>query len=195
MSTATLAIREPVKEEIELEEGNGALGGETEKAESAWTTDTLRLHVLALLTAMEVRFNAADEAADVRNEQRFVAQQQAIKDALTSQKEAVAAALVAAEKAVLVAETNAEKWRGAANEWRGAMNDRERNLMPRSEAEQRFAAVNARMDASDKSTAEGFKALTAAVDKSAGRREGLMVVFLIIAALATIVGVIMTVRG
>lgn len=195
MSTATLAIREPVKEEIELEEGNGALGGETEKAESAWTTDTLRLHVLALLTAMEVRFNAADEAADVRNEQRFIAQQQAIKDALTSQKEAVAAALVAAEKAVLVAETNAEKWRGAANEWRGAMNDRERNLMPRSEAEQRLHALSEKIDLSNKSSDETVKTLSAAVDKSAGRREGLMVVFLVITALVAIVGVIMVVRG
>jgi hypothetical protein len=50
-------------------------------------------------------------------------------------KESVALALNSQEKAVTVAEANAEKWRQSANEWRGSMNDRERNFMPRSEAE------------------------------------------------------------
>jgi len=54
-------------------------------------------------------------------------------------KEAVKAALAAAEKAVEKADDNGEKWRENANEWRGAMNDRERNLMPRPEAESRLA--------------------------------------------------------
>lgn len=188
------------------------MSGETEKNISGWTTDTLRDHLTSLLREMEARLGSADLAADVRNEQRFVAQQQAIKDALTSQKEAVAAALVAAEKAVLVAETNAEKWRAAANEWRGAMNDRERTLMPRSEAEQRLLAnadatsaglrantdkidaLNNRMDAGDRANAEAIKSLTMTVEKSAGRREGLMIIFAVIAALATLVTIFSAVR-
>lgn len=137
------------------------MGGETEKFESAWTTDTLRVHLLALIEATRVALEAKDEAADIRNEQRFIAQQNAIKDALIAQKEAVAAALVAAEKAVLVAETNAEKWRAAANEWRGAMNDRERNLMPRMEAEK-----------ADRSNTEKIDALAARMDRTEGRSGG-----------------------
>lgn len=189
------------------------MGGETEKQVSGWTTDTLKDHLGAMIHETEERLKAADAAAGLANEQRFIAQQQAIKDALISQKEAVAAALVAAEKAVLVAETNAEKWRGAANEWRGAMNDRERNLMPRSEAEQRLQAnadkidaglktntdkidsLGIRMDTGDKANVEAIKVLAAAVEKAAGRREGLMIVFAVIAALATIFGVFMAVRG
>lgn len=171
------------------------MSGETEKQQSAWTVDTVLAHVLALMESYKTAFEAADQASELRNEQRFIAQQQAIKDALTSQKEAVAAALVAAEKAVLVAETNAEKWRGAANEWRGAMNDRERNLMPRSEAEQRLQAVSDKVDAGDKANADAIKALTAAIDKGAGRREGLMMIFAIIAAIATIIAVFVALKN
>lgn len=178
------------------------MSGETEKNVSGWTTDTLRDHLTSLLREMEVRLVSADVAADVRNEQRFIAQQQAIKDALTSQKEAVAAALVAAEKAVLVAETNAEKWRAAANEWRGAMNDRERNLMTRVEADARLNSLSekqdtmvARMDVGDKVNAEALKMLTLSVEKAAGRREGLMIVFAIIAAIATVISVVMALRN
>lgn len=54
---------------------------------------------------------------------------------MVAQKEAVAAALAANERAVEKAEETSEKWRENANEWRGAMSDRERNLMPRIEAE------------------------------------------------------------
>lgn len=170
------------------------MGGETERSVSGWTVDTLREHVLALIADTKLTLEAANVAADVRNEQRFVAQQGAIKDALIAQKEAVAAALVAAEKAVLVAEQNAEKWRGAANEWRGAMNDRERILMPRSEAEQRIQAVTEKIDAAITANAKTIEALKADVDKSAGRREGLMLIFGIIAVIATIIAVVMSLK-
>lgn len=177
------------------------MSGETERNISGWTTDTLKDHLSALIGVTETRLEAADQAAELRNEQRFIAQQQAIKDALISQKEAVAAALVAAEKAVLVAETNSEKWRDNSNEWRGAMNDRERTLMPRAEAEARYKsiddkqeAVAARMEAGDKTNAEALKALTLAVEKSAGRREGLMIVFAVIAAIATVISILMALR-
>lgn len=170
------------------------MSGETAKAESGWSVDTLKEFLLALISETKATLMAADAAADVRNEQRFTAQQQAIKDALISQKEGVASALVAAEKAVLVAETNSEKWRGNANEWRGAMNDRERNLMPRTESEaatkgnaDKIDALAARMDAGDKVNAEAIKQLTAALDKAAGRREGLMLIFAVIAAIATVI--------
>lgn len=159
------------------------MSGETEKQVSGWTVDTLREHLITLIAETEMKLTAADTAAELRNEQRFVAQQQAIKDALISQKEAVAAALVAAEKAVMVAETNAEKWRAAANEWRGAMNDRERNLMPRIEAEN-----------SIKGNAEKIDALASRIDKSEGRTSGLLTIFAIIAAVGTLVAIFLALR-
>lgn len=137
------------------------MSGETEKQVSGWTVDTLKDHLITLIRESEARSDAATAAADLRNEQRFTAQQQAIKDALISQKEAVAAALVAAEKAVLVAEKNSEKWREQANEWRGAMNDRERNLMPRAEAEKSF-----------QSNADKVEVLQARMDRNEGRSGG-----------------------
>src|SRR5678815_3344299 len=117
------------------------MSGETARSESGWTTDTLKDHLSALIAVTETRLESADQAAELRNEQRFIAQQQAIKDALISQKEAVAAALVAAEKAVLVAETNAEKWRMNANEWRGSMLDRETKFAMRTEVEAELKGI------------------------------------------------------
>lgn len=58
---------------------------------SIWNVDSLR----ELMEEQEKRY-----------EQRFAAQEQAVK----------------------VAETSAEKWRNQANEWRAAMLDRERNF-------------------------------------------------------------------
>jgi hypothetical protein len=145
------------------------MSGETEKSQSAWTTDTVLAHMISLLQETEKRLAAADTAAEKANQQRFDAQQQGVKDALTAQKEAVAAALVAAEKAVLVAETNAEKWRLAANEWRGAMNDRERTLMPRSEAEASAKSDRARVEEGLRSINDKVDALQARLDRNEGR--------------------------
>ena len=164
------------------------MGGETERNISGWTTDTLKEYFDARLLETEKRLQSADQAADVRNEQRFTAQQQAIKDALTSQKEAVAAALVAAEKAVLVAETNAEKWRAASNEWRGAMNDRERNLMPRTETEKGMQALADKLDS-----------LATRMDRNEGRSGGLNAGWGILVGavglLAALIAIFFTLKG
>ena len=110
------------------------MSGETEQHVSGWTVDTLKEFVSAAITA-----------ADVRYEQRFLAQEKAVKDALTSQEKAVNAALAASEKAVFVAEQNAEKWRTNANEWRGSMNDREAKFVQVPE----FLALKERIDKSE----------------------------------------------
>jgi len=167
------------------------MSGETEANVSGWSVDTLRAHIATVMAQIELRFDAAITAAELRNEQRFTAQQQAIKDAF-----------VAAEKAVFVAEANAEKWRGNANEWRGAMSDRERTLMPRSEAEARYKGIDekhdalaARVEAGDKVNSEAVRALALATEKTAGRREGLMIVFAVIAAIATVISIVAALRG
>ena len=159
------------------------MSGETKAQISGWSVDTLKEYADRRIDQSERLLQGADAAAELRNDQRFTAQQQAIKDALIAQKEAVAAALAAAEKAVLVAEQNAEKWRAASNEWRAAMNDRERILMPRLEAEQGL-----------KSVSDGLKLLSSRVEKSEGRREGLMIIFAVVAAIATVITVFMTLR-
>jgi len=137
------------------------MSGETDDRRSSWTVDTLKDHY----------------------DQRFNDQEQAVKSALTAQKEAVAAALAASEKAVAVAETNAEKWRQSANEWRGAMNDRERNLMPRTEAEN-----------ASKANAEKINALGTRIDKSEGRTSGLLTIFAILSSLGVLVAIFMAIR-
>jgi len=154
------------------------MSGDTARSESSWTVDTLKDHLAALIIETEKRLHEADIAADLRNDQRFVAQQQAIQDALTAQKEATAAALAASEKAVAVAEVNAEKWRASANEWRGAMNDRERSLMPRPEAEamyksnaERIDALQSRMDRNEGKSAMGYPALDQAMKEIATLRS------------------------
>ena len=130
---------------------------------SDWTIESLKEH-----------FDSLIEANDKRYEQRF-----------TDQDAAVKAALASAERAVEKAEANAEKWRANANEWRGAMNDRERNLMPRAEAEK-----------SIQSNTEKIDAVAARVERSEGRSGGLdagwkilIAVVGLIAAIATIVAV------
>jgi hypothetical protein len=58
-----------------------------------------------------------------------------------AQKEAVNAALAASDRAVNKAELASEKRFDAVNEFRAALADSARLLMPRSEAEQRMAAI------------------------------------------------------
>ncbi len=72
-------------------------------------------------------FDSRLEEQDKRNAQRFDAQEKA-----------VGAALAASEKAVLKAEGAAEKRFESVNEFRGALDDRQRTLMPRTEAELRL---------------------------------------------------------
>ncbi len=94
--------------------------GETKMDISGWTVDTLKAYIERLF-----------DEHDKRYEQRFAAQEKAVKDALTS-------ASIAVDKA----EGTAEKWRQNANEWRGTLNDRDRLLMPRIETEQRLKALD-----------------------------------------------------
>ena len=155
------------------------MGGETKSSISSWTTDTLKEYIDRRIDELEYRLVAADTSSEKANQQRFDAQQQGVKDALTAQKEAVAAALVAAEKAVLVAETNAEKWRMNANEWRGSMLDREAKFASRVEVEAKFETLNATIASLKETRAEGI-----------GSKSALMLLLGLIAAAGTIAAII-----
>lgn len=96
------------------------MSGETEANISGWTVDTLRDHVNQMMSAHDRRY-----------EQRFNAQEQAVKDAL-----------LAAKEAVIKAETATEKRFEGVNEFRGQLADQARDLMPRKESEESTRVVN-----------------------------------------------------
>lgn len=94
------------------------MSGETEKSHSAWTTDTVLAHLLALREADNLRHDSMREANNLRHEQRFEAQEAATK--------------YAQEK---------------ANEFRGQLKDQAERFMPRQEAEKSMVANAEKTDA------------------------------------------------
>lgn len=127
------------------------MSGETEQNISGWTTDTLHGHLLAML-----------REKDLRDNQRFEAQQLALRDALSAQEKAVTAALIAAERAVNKAEAAQEKRNEATNEFRGQLSDQAANLMPRREAQVLIDAL-----------AEKVTIMQRRVNETGGRAAGL----------------------
>ncbi len=87
------------------------MSGETEKEVSGWTVDTLHNHISDLM-----------RAADKRYEQRFDAQEKAVKDALAS-----------ADRAVNKAETASEKRLDSVNEFRKTLSDQTGTFLTRAE--------------------------------------------------------------
>lgn len=134
------------------------------KGASGWTPDILREFfanqmlerkgaVDDRLTELEAQFHRGFTAAqdlfdrtiaqmDLRYQQRFDAQGEAVAAALVSAEKAVNSALVAADRAVAKAEIAAEKRFEAVNEFRGTLADQASMLLPRSEADARFQAIS-----------------------------------------------------
>ena len=107
-----------------------------------WTFETLRHHLLGIMDERDKRYD----------------------EALRAVKESSSIALTAADRAVVKAETATEKRFDSVNEFRDTLADQQRTLMPRSEAELRFLALEKTMTAlqliqsSRSSTGEGTKA-------------------------------------
>lgn len=124
----------------------GTSGGETADQPSGWTIDTLAAHVSSMF-----------READRRYEQRFVAQEKAVADALAAQDKAVQTALMAAKEAVGKAEAATEKRFDAVNEFRAQLNDQAGRLMTRDESLSRhnrtaeqIAELQARIDSDNR---------------------------------------------
>lgn len=83
---------------------------------------------------------------DLRYQQRFDAQKEALVAALAAQKEAVAAALTAQKEAVDKANGASETRFASVNEFRGQQADIVRTFIPRAEAEARFTALSEKVD-------------------------------------------------
>jgi hypothetical protein len=79
---------------------------------------------------------------DLRYQQRFDAQESAMKTAFNAAKEAVNAALSASDRAVSKAELAAEKRFEGVNEFRETLGDQQRTLMPRSEVDVLMKGMN-----------------------------------------------------
>lgn len=138
------------------------MAGETEEKPSGWTVDTLHAMFRVWFNEKDRRDDALRLEKDRRDEQRFEAQQLALRDALLSQEKAVNAALQAAQQAVTKAEMAAEKRFDAVNEFRGQLADQATNLMPRNEATVLLNAI-----------AERVNKLESGSDVGHGRGKGL----------------------
>jgi preprotein translocase subunit SecF len=116
-----------------------------------WTIESLREHFEALLAAN-----------DLRQQQRFDAQQQALRDALAAN----------------------EKRLDGMNEIRGQLDSQARTFMPRPEADQRFGAMEQRIG---KIEAMQTRVVGRGEGKSASTTALLAVVGLLIAVIGVIV--------
>lgn len=131
------------------------------------------------LAALDRVMAAALQAAELRYQQRFdaqgdalaaafLSQQVAMKAALEAAKEAVQAALAAADRAVSKAELAADKRFEALNELRQMLNDMVATLFPRTEAVQRFDAMAEKIEAVGKR----IETVEARINTFAGGMEG-----------------------
>jgi hypothetical protein len=145
----------------------------SEHTEDGWTLATIKALV---------------DERDVRYSQRFAAQQEALTAALSAAKEAVAAALLAADRAVTKAELASEKRFESVNEFRGALSDQTSKLIPRTEADQRFSAMEDKINLN-----------TERLERMEGRGAGLgsawQIILGIIAIIGTIAAVVYTVHA
>lgn len=126
---------------------------------NGWTVETLLTHVHSLLEQRDSvdaerdrRHAELFREKDLRDQQRFDAQQKALTDALLAQEKAAGAALQAANAAVAKAETANEKRLDGVNEFRGALDDYARTLMPRTETVTLIAGLTEKIDSLEKRT-------------------------------------------
>jgi len=122
------------------------MGGETEQQISGWTVDTLHVYINRLIVEHEKFFRALFSEKDLRDNQRFEAQQLALKEALLAQEKLVNAALLASQTAVNKTDDAVGERFKTVNEFRGTLEDQARNLMPRQEALAIFAAQSDKID-------------------------------------------------
>jgi hypothetical protein len=121
---------------------------------------SLREHVEALL-----------EQKDIRDQQRFDAQGQALTAALLAQQTAVTAAMVAAEKAVTKAEVANEKRFESVNEFRKTLSDQTASFPSRVELQ---------------ALADRVTDLATRMDKTEGRSSGFSASWAILIAAVTV---------
>ena len=166
--------------------------------------DAFRAFAEAARTAAEAlksAYDASQIATDLRYQQRFEAQsdalaaaflsqQTAMQTALQAAKEAVQAALAAADRAVAKAETAADKRFEALNELRQMLNDMVATLMTRVEALNRFEAMALRIEATEGRLNRMDGGRVAAKDSHETSRSNIATILAVLAAMIALGGVI-----
>jgi hypothetical protein len=117
---------------------------------TGWTVETLHTHLRELIAASD-RVRETEIAA--------------VRQQIEATKEAASLAQSASDRAVEKAEIAAEKRFDSVNEFRSTLSDQQRTLMPRSEAEIRFAALATMIDALEHRA-------TASTSQRSGIRDG-----------------------
>lgn len=143
-------------------------GGETEEKTSAWTTDTLHVHLQreiddigrlfeaefsSLTRTIDARDTASTKMLDERYatqtkalDAAFIAQQTAMRTALEAAEKAVQAALTAAKEAVSKSEVAAEKRFESVNEFRAQLQDIIATLVSKVEVDAKFTSITDKME-------------------------------------------------
>lgn len=155
------------------------MSGETRGQVSGWTVDTSHQHHAALLKEQREFLLAIMSEHEVRNQQRF----DALNDAKTAAEKAIGTALVAQEQLVQRAEAVNDRRFETFTTARRTSDEASRLMMPRIEAEQRYAALEQLLRQMEKSVSEQFTAmrettavqmtaLTTRADRTEGRSGG-----------------------
>jgi hypothetical protein len=146
--------------------------GETEDKPSGWTVDTLHAH-------LDQQFRDLEKMLDER---------------FRSQQEMVSTALKSAEKAVAKAETAADKRFDAMNEFRAQLGDQATTFASRTEVEVKIESIVERLEAEAKRTNERLAEINKRLDltqgKATGLNAGLLYLFSGVAAIGTIVSLL-----
>ena len=105
---------------------------------------------VSLREYMKAEFAALRTLIDERDRQysaQFRAAEVAVTAALAAQKEQVTSAFSASEKAIVKAELAQSEYNSRSNEFRAQLGDQARTLMPRTETDVRFAAIDDKLAA------------------------------------------------
>jgi hypothetical protein len=149
------------------------VSGETERAQSAWTTDTVLVHLSQRLDDAEAKLIVKIAGIDRRHDDLHKSQQLAIDKAFAAQEKAVEAALSAQEKAVNAAlnsqrealnkaDAASEKRFASVNEFRQTLSDQNVTFARRSETEQL-----------NKANADKIDIIMSRLDRIEGRSTGI----------------------
>jgi len=153
------------------------MSGETEKAVSGWTVDTLHSH-------MDTQFRDLKEMLN----ERFESQQSMVQNALLS-----------AEKAVVKAESASEKRFDAVNEFRQQLGDQAASFASRNEVEIKIKSIVERIEQETQRTTERLAEINKRLDQTQGKAGGIsatmLYVFMIVAALGTVVSLWVALNG
>jgi FAD/FMN-containing dehydrogenase len=169
MESVKRLLRWLVNQELRRQEREGRIveppadnrvSGETQKAVSGWTTDTLKEYIerrVAELERADQSIKAINDERDRLYKERDEARRTAVDAALAAAKAAVDAALIAvkeqtkasfeaSEKAIVKAEEAQKAYNASHNDLARKMDEQNKATMPRTESEARFRTLEEKIN-------------------------------------------------